>query len=347
MRDDPPSCSGQQILESMVSMSTMDMLASPVDFYQRYRAVAEIATEIRDFLGLSHLRVLDVGGFSPMPWGQTVAPLVQFLPEDSVVTVDLPAEALPNYAQANGLALPFGDTAFDLVVACDTLEHIPPKHRPAFVDELLRVAKHSIVLTAPFDGELNRQAERMLHEYLTERGGRCPPLDEHLKHGLPSLEDLEHRLNEHGLAVEAFADGYLPNWLTMTLITFTPGQSQAFHRSLNRCYNQYLSPGDRREPAYRRVVVAVPPGSKRVLPIIAEVLQPQHALPAASELEFASGLRTALLHTQPSASEMVTRLGALHAENARLRALIADYERGRFIRGMRWFHGLRERVWKR
>jgi hypothetical protein len=328
-------------------MNSLDLLTLPVDHYQRYRAAAEIANQIKDLLDLPRLRVLDVGGFSPMPWGQAIAPLVSFLPHDYVITVDLATETLPNYVQASGLALPFDDKAFHLVVSCDTLEHIPPRHRSSFVEELLRVAGHCLALIAPFDSEQNRQAERILHEYLTRKGITCRPLEEHLENGLPSLENLEAMLSERGLAVEHFADGYLPNWLTMSLVTFTPGQSQAFHKSLNRCYNQHLSPGDRRVPAYRRVVLVAQPGNETLVPLLVNALQLKDPMPISSELAFASGLCDALLLTQPSASEVPVRLGALEAENARLRALIADYERGRFMRSMRWLHQLRGRLGKR
>jgi hypothetical protein len=325
-------------------MSTPDLLSLPFDHFQRYTIASEIAEQARAYLAQPYLRLLDVGGFSRMRSGEAIAPLAHFLPRDHVITVDLVAESLPCYALASGLSLPFARQAFDLVISCDTLEHIPPSRRPTFVDELLRVAHHCLVLIAPFDSEPNRQAERILQEYLAVRGLQLQPLREHLELGLPSLDGLRTKLERDGTTAMDFGDGYLPHWLTMMLITLTPGRSLAFHGDLNRYYNRYFSPGDRREPAYRRVFVVAQPGCEALLSAMADAFRVTATPPVAPELGFATDLIDLLMQIQPPTRGVDPRLGVLESENAHLRQLIAGYERGRFITTMRWLHDQRNRV---
>jgi 2-polyprenyl-3-methyl-5-hydroxy-6-metoxy-1,4-benzoquinol methylase len=106
----------------------VDPLALPFDQYQRYTAITQVADLIRPSLARARLRVLDVGGYFHTRLGFGILPSTHFLSGDQVFAVDLVAEKLPGYSLATGLALPFGDAAFDLVVNCDTLEHVP-QHR--------------------------------------------------------------------------------------------------------------------------------------------------------------------------------------------------------------------------
>src|SRR5581483_8493228 len=98
-----------------------DLTALPFDQYQRYRILKDAIDALR---WQPRLSVLDVGG-SP-------GTLKAFLPDDWVVVADVADQGgLDLYA--SGLALPFADRAFDVVTACDTLEHVPAAERPAFL----------------------------------------------------------------------------------------------------------------------------------------------------------------------------------------------------------------------
>lgn len=325
-------------------MSAVDLLALPFDQYQRYTSVAEIAGLIRTTLNRSALRVLDVGGFYRTRRGEQILPLVHFLPQDWVLAVDLIPDLLPNYILASGLALPFDDRAFDLVVSCDTLEHIHPTLRPKFVEELLRVASHYLVLIAPFENGYTRTAERILVQYMTSQGMQSQPLQEHLAHDLPDRDEVRTELAKRGLESVDFADGYLPHWLTMMLIKHTPGQSLDFHLDLDRYYNRYYTHEDRREPGYRRVFVVAKPGNEALLPAIASKLRPTDSSPAGPDFGFAADLIGLLTQSQIEAANARSRIAALESENARLRQLVADYDRGRFIQAMRWLHEQRNRL---
>jgi SAM-dependent methyltransferase len=337
-------------------MSTFDVLTLPFDQYQRYTVAAQIAEGVRAHLAQPRLRVLDVGGFYRTVTAEKILPLAHFLPQDQVVAVDRVRECLPGYAVADGRALPFGGASFDLVVSCDTLEHVPPAGRPAFVDELLRVTRHTLVLIAPFDSESTRLAEVSLQEYLAAQGICHDQLQEHIVQGLPDASAVRTWLSERGLAFVEFADGYLPHWLIMMVIKHTPGPPLAFQLDLDRSYNQRLSPTDRREPAYRRAFVVAVQDDHGLLPAIAEQFRPTEPASAAAEFDLVARLVTALNQAGPDRSGEALRAleaqlaglregqAALEVENRSLRQTIQAYERGRFIRFMRqvdrWRRGL-------
>lgn len=330
-------------------MNKVDPLALPFDQYQRYSAAAQVAGLLRQHLGRASLDVLDVGGIYRTRRGQAILPLPHFAPKDRVFAVDLVAEPLPNYLVASGEALPFG-RGFDLVITCDTLEHVPPPARPGFVDELLRVTRHVLVLIAPFDGESTRLAERLLREYLASYGFHQPQLQEHAAHGLPDAEALGAHLARRGLVAVNLPDGYLHHWLAMMLVKHTPGYSLDFHLDLDRYYNRHFSPHDRREPAYRRVFVAARPGAEALLPAITRAWtgpDPTLDRPDPSDSSApGQSLAPELLRflNRDRVEDLSPRLAALEAENARLRGQIAGYEQGRFIRLMRWLHRQRARL---
>jgi hypothetical protein len=303
-------------------------------------AVAQVADAVRAAMGTPRLRVLDVGGFHRTPDGRIMLPLIQFLSSDWAIATDVADGVLPDYVRASGSALPFRSETFDLVVTCDTLEHLPPTDRPAFVDELLRVAACAVHLMAPFDNEQTQRAEQILRDYLTARGCAHRQLEEHFEQGLPSALQLRSQLVDRRLAAIEFADGYLPNWLAMILLHLTPGTSLDFLAELDRFYNRHFSPEDRREPAYRRAFVIAKPGSKDLLATIAQTLDSR---PAANfpRPDFAADLASLLKQAQ---SEEQARLNSLEAENARLRGVVEGYEQGRFMRFMRWLHDRRTRL---
>jgi len=298
--------------------ASFDPLALPFDQYQRYRLVAEVADSVRLHLGQSQLRVLDVGGFHRTRNGQALLPVTHFLPSDFAVATDLAGGVPRNYVRASGVALPFGSEAFDLVVTCDTLEHVPAPSRAAFVDELLRAATSCVLLVAPFDSEPTQRAERILREHLAARNCAHGPLEEHFEHGLPSADDLRAQLSVIELSFIEFADGYLPHWLPLMAMQLTPRITSAFLAELNRFYNRHFSPTDRRDPAYRRVFVIAKPGHENLLPAISIAVEPD---PADSPLH-------------PD----------LPGDVEHLLEILRGHEQGRVIRLMRRLDGWRERL---
>lgn len=91
-------------------------------------------------------RILDVGAGSGVV-GETIAEL---FPGKSVVGVDVAPHPLPGLRipllKYDGIRLPFGDAAFDCVLFCNVLHHVPPAARSALLREALRVSRGALLI---------------------------------------------------------------------------------------------------------------------------------------------------------------------------------------------------------
>jgi len=119
------------------------------------------ATEMAKLMPTDVASVLDVGTGD----GRLLHPLVSMLPGDPfVVGLDRSAMALSHLGQqstqGSADALPFADESFDVVIACEILEHLPePIYREARA-ELARVARRSVIITVPNREKLSRATLR-------------------------------------------------------------------------------------------------------------------------------------------------------------------------------------------
>jgi len=247
----------------------------PFDQYQRYRVVQEIVRLIKGQQQEQSLKVLDVGGISHTLEGQFFFPIARFLPEDETLVMDVQDYSAPHYLRIDeDEPFPLSDASFDVVVSCDTLEHVPPERRQAFLDELLRVARRYVVLAAPFDNEDTRLAEQIFHDlHLRRLGAVQPQLCEHRLHGLPDLQALRQDLESRGLPYVVFPSGYLYNWLLMMIIkdhVLSLPNSTTVHTAIDRLYNRHFFASDQRAPAYRHVLVVSLQGEDEVLKRVAQ-----------------------------------------------------------------------------
>jgi SAM-dependent methyltransferase len=252
-----------------------ELIELPFDQYQRYKVVQEVVRLIKAQQGARPLRVLDVGGVSNTRHGQLFFPIAHFLPEDETMVLDVQDYDAPNYLRVNGDGpFPLADASFDVVVSCDTLEHVRPERRPAFLGELLRVARQYVVLAAPFDSEDTRLAEQIFYDFHLRRLGVAQPqLHEHRLYGLPNLKALCEDLESRGLPYVEFPSGYLYNWLLMMVIkdyVLSLPDSTALHTAIDRLYNRHFFASDQRAPAYRHVLVISLQGEQEVLGRIAQ-----------------------------------------------------------------------------
>jgi hypothetical protein len=181
------------------------------DQYQRYSVLDEF---LKVFFGKKRAVVLDVGGLSPDRVGRTQwLPLQRILKEKSYVT-DLLYCPLRKFVQGDGLFLPFKTGSFDVVSALDVIEHIPAEQRPAFIEELARVSRSGVVLSAPFKEERLEQVEWIIFKQIKELyGAEHQQLLEHKKHGLPEVEAISLGFSRHFPSVVDFGYGSLQNWL--------------------------------------------------------------------------------------------------------------------------------------
>jgi SAM-dependent methyltransferase len=97
---------------------------------------------------------------------------------------------------ASGTALPFRDGSFDYVLAMDVLEHVPRDSRPAFCEELRRVARSGVLAHMPLqssDGTFRAEEyDRQFQAWHERKFGRKEAnTEEHLRNGHPTPEELE------------------------------------------------------------------------------------------------------------------------------------------------------------
>jgi ubiquinone/menaquinone biosynthesis C-methylase UbiE/predicted nucleic acid-binding Zn-ribbon protein len=228
---------------------TVDLLELPFDQYQRYRLVADILKEVRP-KGRT-LSILDVGGRTAL--------LRQFLPKDRITAVDLEQSDEPGLVLGDGSRLPFQDGSFDVVAAFDTLEHVPPARRTAFVDECARVASRWVVLTGPYASKRVNEAEERLVDFLREKlKTEHRYLNEHRSHGLPSLGKVERTLHKHGLQTVRVGQGNLDRWLGLMCLELYLDADPCLRpvaRRFFRFYNQTLYSSDHGGDMYRHALV--------------------------------------------------------------------------------------------
>lgn len=258
------------------------LLSLPFDHYQRYALTKRIIAH----LGLRRpgvrLRILDVGGHS--------SSLKQFLPGDEVIILDpLPpplfahSERIPfrhdGYFVGSGAELPYRDASFDVVMAHDTLEHVPEGLRESFLAELVRVSRGTIIIngpvhtdeTAALETRIMRFSERALlweNEYLKE----------HIEEGLPPSKQIKGALERAGLSVVGVPNGSLSMWLVMMALRhylIALPNSTALQEAIDRAYNTLISPRDFAERSYREAFIAsADPAVKARLPGLRAALVP-------------------------------------------------------------------------
>lgn len=230
-----------------------EQLRRPFDHYARYRLAAEVVTMT---VG-PDARVLDLGG-GP-------GSLQAFLPAAAVVACDLTApsewhDRAPALVLADGARLPFGTDAFDAVVSLDTLEHVPPRSRQRFLDEVGRVAGGWALVVCPYATPGVADADAALLAYVRNRFAPDLPtiriLEEHLTYGHPDLEESRDRLATHG-PVATIPSGRLDRWFA-GMITFfhllALGDDEPVEVS-QRFINRNLYTADLAGPAYRHGLV--------------------------------------------------------------------------------------------
>ena len=232
----------------------------PFDQFGRYHMLREALDAARKVLDQAQFSVLDVGGYFKDRTGQDTLPIVEFLPHDQVTVLDVVECDLPGYIKGDGAALDFKTDGFDFVVTADTLEHIPRPRREAFWQELLRVAKHGVVLLAPFGTPEVEAAEAIVFAYIKEElHVEQAQLQEHKEYGLPRLEEWQAYFDKQGIYAKTYPTGYLHAWLGMMLIKHMfsyLGAELELQQQLDYMYNQGFFPTERRHPAYRYLVVA-------------------------------------------------------------------------------------------
>ncbi len=218
------------------------------DHYQRYRFAAQILPHIAP--GAKH--ILDIGG--------ALGQLPLFYPDVDIVVIDCSWEDSPWSCIYDGTKLPFDDSQFDAVVSIDTLEHVPPEQRQAFLREAARVSKDALLVSGPFHDPEVVQAEAALRDFAeTQLELNDRFLHEHAEYQLPPVLLVSEELSQLGFSVMGLPNGYLPRWLAMQCAEFILGkspESASAKARVNKLYNANYYKFDNCTPAYRIAVIA-------------------------------------------------------------------------------------------
>ena len=108
-------------------------------------------------------------------------------------------ETAPNaiVRQCTASSLPYEDQSIDVVMCSEVIEHIPYEEQASVVAELLRVARHHVVLTTPN----RRSAVRRLGELVSAEGVRR--LDDEVGHiALLTAKELRGLVSQPGFLVQ-------------------------------------------------------------------------------------------------------------------------------------------------
>ncbi len=228
-----------------------DLIKLQPDLYSRNFFVSKILQKIAG--ENKDIKIIDVGGRG--------GKLYEFLPKNYNIQIfdTLPNDYNePNYIQGDALNIGFNDKAFDFVTSLETLEHIPKKSKYKFIQELLRVSKYGVILTAPFYSPHVKQAEGYLNDLYYENLGRMHPwLKEHLESTLPKETELEKFCKENGVYFKKIGQNNLNNWILFMGINFleevyetTDKDTLAYYENYNK---NFMKLGDSFDPSYRKI----------------------------------------------------------------------------------------------
>jgi SAM-dependent methyltransferase len=155
---------------------------------------------------------------------------------------------------ASACALPFTDRSFEVAIASDVLEHVPPAARPLVIQETLRVTRRIAIFAFPCGQTAHKTDKELLQTYVSKNLEPPVWLQEHMLHDFPEANlfssipawEIKERGNENV---------HLHLWiLRMEMHRVFNYAARACLRIVPRFVEFLLRKADR-EPFYRRVFV--------------------------------------------------------------------------------------------
>lgn len=164
-----------------------------------------------------------------------------------------------NYYSYNGFIsknrkTPFDDNSYDIVVATDVLEHVPPEDRKSFILELLRLARQKVIFSFPTENaeDFEKFALTLVPSHRW--------LQEHIDRGLPKKTDVDIILEQTGIPYAVKPNHALTSWICSFLLEHTGLDINIKYR-INEFLQANCFEMESREPAYRYIyTVHVPKG---------------------------------------------------------------------------------------
>jgi len=227
------------------------------DQFQRY-AAAQAALEF--FFKEENPLVLDAGGLSPNRRGDDFwFPVREIAPRESWV-LDIKYVKEQGFIQGDGVQLPVKDNRFDMVMALDVIEHIPPAKRKGMTEELCRVSRDLVLISAPENTKEVKEAEAMLLEQVWKLYRIIHvQLEEHRRYGLPETGEISGILKSSGFCEVDFSYGSLESWMFIQSLKhsflFRP-DLQTIHETIDWFAAQRLGEAELSPPFIRHFWVA-------------------------------------------------------------------------------------------
>jgi methyltransferase family protein len=194
----PTAPTSQRLIRASAALARRWLGVRQLNHLVRFAPVLELVTAS----GAPNAHVLDVGSGSqgistllPQGWRATAvdANFDDYAPEAA-------PRRLAAYQQLGDVRdLPFEDASFDLAVAVDLLEHVPPADRATAVSEICRVSRRRAVIACPAGAEA-LAADARLADRFRAAGRTIPPwLEEHIEHGFPEVAELVAAAQSFGM----------------------------------------------------------------------------------------------------------------------------------------------------
>ena len=183
-------------------------------YVTRYVIIAELVRQLAEREN-RQLKILDVGGYN--------GAARDLLPEHNITILDVADDKkLENYVKASGSKMPFEDDAFDIVISCDTLEHIKAQERDSFISEALRVSNNYFFIGAPFGTQEVVEAELNCDTFYKgiTNGGSYIWLKEHAEYVLPKKAWIEATFVKHKAGFVTFDHTSINIWGLMLRANF-------------------------------------------------------------------------------------------------------------------------------
>lgn len=297
----------------------------PFDRYQRYALAARAIALVTD--RAPGLRILEIGS-------NVHRDLERFAIGHHITYLDRTGESGETgaFVRGDGLAVPFGDRSFDIVLALDVLEHVPAAQRTAFLDEMLRVAGLGAIVGAPFHSQAVLAQEADLNAYFRDLHGQSYPwLAEHEAHGLPALDQTVAHVRARGWHAVVQGAGNLALWTKLMRAHFFVNSEPdllELRGDVDELYNSELALRDYAPPVYRHFIVAT-----RSAAALQALTNPQH-LPHSVRPEDLTRLQTRLDRLYADGTR---------ARSRRIRAALADEQAARADVEARYTQALNER----